>query len=86
MESDEFIVRRLRLSVRGTAFDPTIRDYAQPGLAAPDLETDLRVPVRDRYVGWSALRDLNVRFGQMKAPFGVQLPVSSGALRFVDRR
>lgn len=83
--SNEFIVRRLRLSLRGTVFDPTIDYYIQLGFAAPDLETDLRVPVRDAYVGWSPLRDVNFRFGQMKVPYGVQLRVSSGALQFVDR-
>jgi phosphate-selective porin len=43
------------------------------------------VPLRDAYVTWSPLRDVNVRFGQMKVPFALQRRVSSGSLQFADR-
>ncbi|MBM4380507.1 MAG: porin, partial [Deltaproteobacteria bacterium] len=57
----------------------------QLGFANGDTEPDLRLPLRDAYLTWSGLRDLNVRFGQGKVPFNRQRVVSSSALQFVDR-
>lgn len=83
--TNEFVVRRLRLLFRGRFFDPTLEYYIQLGLSYQDMEPDRLVPVRDAYVTWSPLRDLNFRFGQMKVPFALQRRVSSGSMQFPDR-
>ena len=83
--ANEFMVRRLRLLFKGRFFHPTLDYYVHLGLAAADMEPDLRVPLRDAYVTWSPLRDLNVRFGLMKVPFALQRRVSSGSMQFGDR-
>ncbi len=81
----EFLIRRMRLVLQGHVFNRTWQYYVQLGLANRDMEPDLLMPVRDAYITWTGLRDLNVRIGQMKVPFGLQRVVSSSALQFVDR-
>jgi hypothetical protein len=49
------------------------------------MEPDAPNVLRDFYVTWSPLRDLSIRFGQMKVPFDVQRVVSSSSLQMVDR-
>jgi phosphate-selective porin len=83
--ASEFLIRRMRLLFRGRFFHPTLDYYVQLGFAKDDTEPDLRLPLRDAYVTWSPLRDLGVRFGQMKVPFALQRRVSSGSLQFPDR-
>jgi hypothetical protein len=78
-------IRRFRLVFAGHAFRPELRYYIQVGLATRDMEPDLLVPLRDAYITWQPYRDLGVRFGQMKVPYGQQRVVSSSALQFVDR-
>jgi hypothetical protein len=78
-------IRRFRLVLAGHAFKPELRYYIQLGLATRDMESDLLVPLRDAYITWQPHRDLGVRFGQMKVPYGQQRVVSSSALQFVDR-
>jgi len=78
-------IRRFRLVFAGHAFRPELRYYIQLGLATRDMESDLLVPLRDAYITWQPHRDLGVRFGQMKVPYGQQRVVSSSALQFVDR-
>ncbi|MCS6912425.1 MAG: OprO/OprP family phosphate-selective porin [Myxococcota bacterium] len=79
------LVRRMRLVFSGHAFTPRLTYYVQLGLATRDMEPDLLVPLRDAYLTWQPLRDLGVRLGQMKVPFGLQRLVSSSALQMVDR-
>ncbi|MEN9799955.1 MAG: hypothetical protein RL653_3652 [Pseudomonadota bacterium] len=78
-------IRRMRLLFQGQFFGPEWEYYVQLGFSNGDTEPDLRLPLRDAYVTWSGLRDLNVRFGQGKVPFNRQRVVSSSALQFVDR-
>ena len=78
-------VRRMRLLFQGNFFGPAWQYYVQFGFSNGDTEADLRLPLRDAYVTWSGLRDVNVRFGQGKVPFNRQRVVSSSALQFVDR-
>jgi hypothetical protein len=78
-------IRRFRLVLAGHAFTKELRYYIQLGMATRDMEADLLVPLRDAYVTWQPHRDIGVRFGQMKVPYGQQRIVSSSALQFVDR-
>lgn len=81
----EFQIRRMRLELMGNVFSRDLQYYVHLGFAGADNEPDLRLPLRDAYFTWTALRDLNVRAGQMKVPFGRQRVASSSALQFVDR-
>ena len=80
-----FMVRRLRLVLAGNAFTPKLTYYIQLGLSNQDTESDLRLIPRDAYLNYAPLRELQLRAGQMKVPFGKQRVVSSSALQLVDR-
>lgn len=80
-----FFVRRLRVVFQGHAVDKSLRYYVQLGFSPRDQESDLIVPVRDAQLIWTGVRDLNVRFGQMKVPFNRERVISSSALGMVDR-
>ena len=69
----------------GHAFTRKLTYTIQLGFSNRDMEPDLLIPLRDAYVTWQALRDLGIRFGQMKVPFGKQRVVSSSSLQMVDR-
>lgn len=84
-DTTEVLVRRARLVLQGHAAGPTFTYYLQFSFANLDNEADLRLPLRDAYVTWSASRDLSLRAGQMKVPFSRQRVVSSSALQMVDR-
>ncbi|UJR85406.1 porin [Sandaracinus amylolyticus] len=81
----DFQIRRMRLVFAGHVLTRDLRYYIQLGFSPRDMERDLLVPVRDAYLNWQAHRDIGVRFGQMKVPYGLQRVVSSSALQFVDR-
>jgi len=81
----EFSIRRMRLLLQGHALSNELQYYIQLGFSNRDTESDLRLPLRDAYVTWTRLRDLQVRAGQMKVPFDRQRVTSSSALQFVDR-
>jgi phosphate-selective porin len=83
--SISFQVRRARLLFQGHLFGPEWQYYLQLGFSNRDTESDLRLPLRDAYMTWTGLRDMNVRFGQMKVPHDRQRVNSSSALQFVDR-
>jgi hypothetical protein len=80
-----FSVRRMRLLFLGNLFDEHWLYYIQLGFSNLDMEPDLRIPLRDAYMTSTHLRDLNVRFGQMKVPHDRQRVISSSALQFTDR-
>ena len=81
----EFQARRVRLLVEGHVLGEEVTYYLQLGFSNADTEPDLRSPLRDAYLTWARLRDLHVRGGQMKVPFGRQRVNSSSALQLVDR-
>ncbi|MGE3177193.1 MAG: porin [Vicinamibacterales bacterium] len=83
--STEAAIRRMRLVFQGNALGPRFAYYVQLGFSNQDTEADLRLPLRDAYLTWTATRDLVVRVGQMKVPFSRQRVVSSSALQMVDR-
>ena len=78
-------VRRLRLVLQGNAWGPDLTYYFQLAFSNRDTEADQRLAVRDAYFTYSRLRDLNLRIGQMKVPYGRQRITSSSALGMVDR-
>ncbi len=80
-----FQVRRARLLFTGNFLNKKLQYYVQLGMAPLDMEADLLVPVRDAYITYLALRDLNLRAGQMKVPFNRERVISSSALQMVDR-
>jgi hypothetical protein len=82
---DDFMIRRLRLVLQGNVIAPQLRYYIQFGFSQLDMEADLLIPLRDAYITWQPHRDIGVRFGQMKVPYGLQRVVSSSALQFTDR-
>ena len=81
----EFQIRRARLVLQGNLFGRDQQYYIQLGFSNQDTEPDLRLPLRDAYFIWSRFRDVSVRVGQMKVPFGRQRVVSSSAQQMVDR-
>lgn len=81
----EFVARRVRLLLQGHFFAKTWQYYVQLGFSNQDTEPDLRSPLRDAYLTYTKIRDLQVRVGQMKVPLGRQRVVSSSALQFPDR-
>lgn len=83
--SSTFMARRVRLLLQGQIFNEDWTYYVQLGFSNRDTESDLRLPLRDAYMTWSGMRDLNVRFGQGKVPYGRQRVISSSALQMPDR-
>ncbi len=81
----EFQVRRMRLAMQGNFFGPSFTYNIQLAFSNLDTESDLRLPLRDAYASWIGVRDLNIRAGQMKVPFGRQRVVSSSSMQMVDR-
>ncbi len=81
----EFLVRRMRLEVKGNIVGEKLTYRVQLGFSNRDTESDLRLPLRDAFMNWKAHRLLELRFGQMKVPFGRQRVNSSSALEMVDR-
>lgn len=84
-EVTQFQIRRMRLVLQGNLWGPELQYYIQLAFSNRDMEPDLRSPLRDAYVTYAPFRDLNVRFGQMKVPYGRQRVTSSSALGMVDR-
>jgi phosphate-selective porin OprO/OprP len=78
-------VRRMRLALKGKAGSDALTYAVQFSFAPLDQEPDQYNPLRDAYVNWAAHRDLELRFGQMKIPYGKQRVISSSSLTFPDR-
>ncbi len=78
------LVRRASLMLKGS-LPYKLTFTMELGFANSDLEPDAPNPLRDFYVTWAPLRDLSLRFGQMKVPFDVQQFSSDTALQLVDR-
>jgi phosphate-selective porin OprO and OprP len=81
----DFQIRRLRLSLDAHAWDELVTMRIQLAFSPQDQDPVAPVPLRDAFITFSPLRDLRIRAGQMKVPFGRQRVVSSGNLQMVDR-
>lgn len=84
-DESEVTIRRMRLVFQGNTLGPALTYYIQVGMSNQDMESDLRVPLRDAYLTWTPVKATSVRFGQMKVPFGRQRVTSSSALQMADR-
>lgn len=83
--STELIARRIRLTLSGHFVVPELTYNIQLGFANRDMESDLRTPLLDAFIGYAPVRDFNLRVGQTKVPFNRQTVISSSALQFTDR-
>lgn len=81
---NQLLIRRARLSFTAKYTDDWVL-LVQLAFSALDMEPDAPNVLRDAHLTWQGLRDLTVRFGQTKVPFGKQRVVSSGNLQLVDR-
>lgn len=83
----ELRIRRARLSFEGYAGSRDTRYEIELGLTPDDLgfEDDDSAPVYDAYVNFGQVRDLELRIGRARVPFGREQLVSSGDLQFVER-
>ncbi len=81
---NEFMIRRARLALTAKYTDDWTMNV-QLAFATQDMESDAPNVLRDAYLTWSHFRDLNVRVGQTKVPFGRQRVISSGNQQMVDR-
>ena len=78
-------IRRMRVTLEGHTFGEALSFKVQLAAATGDLDPEAPSIVRDAYVTWAPVRDLKLRAGQTKVPFGRQRVVSSGNLQLVDR-
>lgn len=81
---NQLLIRRARLSLTARYTDVWTM-VVQLAFATLDMEPDAPNVLRDAHLTWSGLRDLNVRVGQTKVPFGRQRLMSSGNQQMVDR-
>ncbi|MBL9023820.1 MAG: hypothetical protein JNL21_16620 [Myxococcales bacterium] len=81
----DFQIRRLRVTLDAHGWGDLLTMKIQLAFAPLDQDPVAPVPLRDAYVTFAPLRDLKIRAGQMKVPFGRQRVVSSGSLQMADR-
>ncbi|MEW6433246.1 MAG: porin [Myxococcota bacterium] len=79
-----FMIRRARLVLK-TELPYELSLNLQLAFSNQDMEPDMPNVLRDFYGEWRRFRDVSVRFGQGKVPYGVQRVISSSAQQFVDR-
>ncbi len=81
-------VRRARIILRGNLFGPETIYKIELGLSPQDMGfTDghpSHTPLMDWYVEMRHLRDLHLRLGQFKVPYGREFYLSAGRLQMVD--
>jgi phosphate-selective porin OprO and OprP len=83
--SADMQIRRMRVTLEGFAWKKLVTFKIQLGMANLDLDPVAPLVVRDAYMNFAIARDLEIRAGQMKVPYGRQRVVSSGRLQMVDR-
>lgn len=81
---NQLLIRRARLSLNAR-YAETWTMVVQLAFSVLDMEPDAPNVLRDAHLTWSGLRDLNIRVGQTKVPFGRQRVMSSGNQQMVDR-
>lgn len=78
-------IRRARVVLQGNVYGSKLTYYFQLAFSNRDNESDVRLPLRDAYFTYEPHKSANLRFGQMKVPYGRQRVVSSSAQGMVDR-
>ncbi len=81
---NQLLIRRARLSLNAR-YTEVWTMVVQLAFSILDMEPDAPNVLRDAHLTWSGLRDLNIRVGQTKVPFGRQRVMSSGNQQMVDR-
>ncbi|MFM6983723.1 MAG: porin [Chitinophagaceae bacterium] len=86
----DFFVRRCRLNIQGTAFDPRFTYRIQIGFAQRDITADNTAAqnnliMRDAMLYYAPYKWLKFGFGQTKLPGNRQRQVSSANLQLVER-
>lgn len=81
---NQVLIRRARLNFTARHGE-TWTLLFQLAFANLDMESDAPNVLRDAYINWAGLRDLNIRAGQMKVPFDRQRLISSGNQQLIDR-
>ncbi|MDP1920146.1 MAG: porin [Myxococcales bacterium] len=81
---NQILIRRARLSLNAR-YTETWTMVVQLAFSILDMEPDAPNVLRDAHLTWSGLRDLNIRVGQTKVPFGRQRVMSSGNQQMIDR-
>jgi phosphate-selective porin OprO/OprP len=80
--TSNFSVQRARLGVRGNAFLKDLKYQLYLNIYSGN-EKD--VSLFDWFVDYTPLKELGVKAGQYKVPYGVQWNTSAASLQFVDR-
>src|SRR5262249_55084437 len=83
--ASEFQVRRFRLVFQGHALTRDLTYNFHMGFSNLDTEADQDLVVRDAWLNYVLLKELQIRVGQMKVPFSRQQLNTSAALQMVDR-
>ncbi len=83
--TNEVNLRTLRLIFSGNVFSPSLGYVVQLALAPQDYESGLPSPIFDGWVGYSRLRDLNLRVGQFFVPFDRARTNAEWGIQFIDR-
>jgi phosphate-selective porin OprO/OprP len=86
----DFLLRRCRLNIQGTAFHPKITYRIQLGFAQGDISSansavQNNLILRDAMLFYDATKWLRVGFGQTKLPGNRQRLVSSANLQLIER-
>ncbi len=86
----DFLLRRCRLNIQGTAFDPKFSYRIQLGFAQGDISSanstvQNNLILRDAMLFYNANKWLRIGFGQTKLPGNRQRQVSSANLQLVER-
>ena len=84
----QFTVRRMRLRLEGTFFDPRLKVNVQLAFSRADIDVEalgVANVLRDAYVSWQFTPNLVGVVGQTKLPGNRQLLVSSAELQHPDR-
>ncbi len=86
----DFLVRRCRLNIQGTAFNPNFTYRIQVGFAHGDITSansmvQNNLILRDAMLYYKANKWLRVGFGQTKLPGNRQRQMSSANLQLVER-
>jgi phosphate-selective porin OprO/OprP len=76
--SSDFEIRRMKTTLEGHAFDPSLQFKVQANWVADTI-------LEDAYLHWVPRPYAGIQVGQYKVPFNRQQLTSSGALQFVDR-
>jgi phosphate-selective porin OprO/OprP len=87
-EQTDFRVRRLRVRLDGSVFNPRIQYYIQLGFSKSDMDLDggeVAQPIRDAILYYHFTPNFYVGMGQAKLPGNRERVISSGNLQFAER-